>query len=453
MDGKKTGRPPHVLWLLVAAAMGLRLAAVAVVDGPDLVPASESGLTAANWVAGRGYSFDFYGYRSDSPLQSFMPPLFTAVVAACLLTPWPAAVFHVLQAVLSTLTVLLIYLVGERLAGRAVGLLAAGLTAVYPPFLVLVDQPTVPALNTFLLALWLWAVLCLAGETGRSRPTAWAALAGLALGLCALSRPSAVSLLAVTLVALWLAPGARVRQWAVPALVTAVVLGLTVAPWLARGLWVHGRPVWISTNGGFSFWNGNNPFTTGSAFDVRVDDLEAYAPGSISTADAGPIVQVKPYPLPLELRDSVATLDEVALDRALYRSAFGFIREQPGRWLGLLGQKLASLWWFRPNVGRSSGFYQEAWIGPYRLLYAAVLVTAGTGLLVSLKNWRRYVPLYGLFLTGSAVYVAYNAITRYRWEMEPFLLVLAALALVTAARQLAAWRPARACLGAWGGRR
>jgi len=37
------------------------------------------------------------------------------------------------------------------------------------------------------------------------------------------------------------------------------------------------------------------------------------------------------------------------------------------------------------------------------------------------------------YLTG--VYVAYHAITRYRWEMEPYVLVLAALALVTGWRR------------------
>jgi 4-amino-4-deoxy-L-arabinose transferase-like glycosyltransferase len=433
MDGR-AALPSRWLGLILFVALGLRLAALAVLHGPDLVTASESGVTAANWVAGRGYTFDFYGYRAAHPLASFMPPLFTALVAMCLLTPWPAAAMGGMQVVLSTLTVLLIYLAAEQLAGRAVGLAAAALTAVYPPFLVLVDQPTVPVLNTFLLALWLWATLRLADAEDAGRQAAWAVLAGLAVGLSVLSRPSALVLLGVTAAALWLWPARRSRRWR-PALIAAAAMGLILAPWLVRGVWVHGRPVWISTNGGFSFWNGNNPFTTGSAFDVRVADLEAYTGGE-STALPGdePVVQVKPYPLPLELRGTAATLNEVALDRALYRSAFRFVREQPGRWVRLLGQKLVSLWWFRPNLGRSSGFYQEAWILPYRVMYGAVLAATAAGLVLSLHEWRRYVAIYGLFLASSAVYVAYNAITRYRWEMEPIMLILAAVALVAAVR-------------------
>jgi len=452
----------RTMWVLLAVAVCLRLAALIVFHGPDLVSASESGLTAANWVAGRGHTFDFYGYRAANPLRSFMPPLFTAVVAACLATPWPEIAFGIVQVALSSLTVLLVYLIAARLAGPTVGLAAAVLTAVYPPFLILADQNTVPVLNTFLLALWLWATICLIDQGGRR----WAALAGLALGLNILSRPSTVGLLGVMFVGLWLRPKGyagplaavpqrersgqpkewttRSKNWWRPAIMVAAVMGLTVAPWLARDLLVHRRFVWISTNGGFNFWVGNNPFTTGSCFDVVIADLAAYSGDAVAAPDGATIVQVKPYPLPLELRDTAATLDEVALDRALYGASLAFIRAHPGRWLGLLAQKAVSLWWFRPNIGRSSGFYQESWIFPYQVLYTGVLIAAVFGLVLSLKEWRRHVVPCGMLAYLTVVYVAYHAITRYRWEMEPYVLVLAALALVTGWRRVSPALPWKA---------
>ena len=286
----------------------------------------------------------------------------------------------------------------------------------------------------------------------------WAALAGLALGLNILSRPSSAGLLGVMLLGLWLRPGghagplaavlertgrgrlkrwgARLGSWPRPAAVVVATMGLTVAPWVARDLVVHRRFVWISTNGGLNFWVGNNPFTTGSCFDVVIADLAGYSGEAVAAAEGASIVQVKPYPLPLELRDTAATLDEVALDRALYRASFSFIRADPQRWLGLLAQKLVSLWWFRPNIGLSSGFYEEGWILPYKILYSGVLAAALAGLVLSAKRWRRYVLLYGTFAYLTAVYVVYHAITRYRWEMEPYLLVLAALALVAGWRRV-----------------
>ena len=457
---------PRIMWAVLTMAVCLRLAALIAFHGPDLVSASESGLTAANWVAGRGHTFDFYGYRAASPLQSFMPPLFTAVIAASLMTPWPEIAFGIVQVVLSSLTVLLVYLISARLTGPNVGLLAAMLATVYPPFLILVDQNTVPVLNTFLLALWLWATIRLIDRGGRLS----AAIAGLALGLNILSRPSTVGLLAVMLLGMWLRPkaqagplaavptsgspgvpvertkgewsgrprdfGIRLRNWWRPAVMVVAAAGLTVAPWLARDLLVHHRFVWISTNGGFNFWVGNNPFTTGSCFDVRIADLASYSGETVAAPAGASISQVKPYPLPLELRDTAATLDEVALDRALYGASLAFIRARPGRWLGLLAQKFVSLWWFRPNIGRSSGFYEESWILPYQLLYAGLLVAAGVGLVLSFKHWRQHIVPYGMLAYLTAVYVAYHAITRYRWEMEPYVLVLAALALVAGWRRV-----------------
>jgi 4-amino-4-deoxy-L-arabinose transferase-like glycosyltransferase len=424
---------PLSVWGLVLVALLMRLAASWVFDGPDLVPASESGLTAANWVSGRGYTFDLYGYRTEQPLQSFMPPLFTTIVAGCLLTPWPEATLGFLQVVLSSVTVLLVYLIGSRLAEPTVGITASALCVVYPPFLVLVDQPTVPVLNTFLLGLFLWfSIRLLEGFEFK-----WAALTGLTLGLCVLSRPTFGGLLGVLIIALWLKKGNLGRSWWWAAILAAAIMALTISPWLLRNWWVQGRPVGVSTNGGFTFWNGNNPFTTGFGFDVVLDDLEAYSGETIEVADGIEIVEVKPYPLPLELRDSAGSMDEVALDRAFYQAAFQAIRQDPRRWAHLTLEKAIGLWWFRPNIGLSSGFYQEAWILPYKIIYVIVLLLAITGLAISFRSWRRYVLLYGVLLYLSLAYIVFNVITRYRWEMKPYLFIFTALALVRAGRWLA----------------
>ena len=98
---------PAAIWLLLLGALLLRLLALWAFDGPNLISSSESGLTAQNWVSGRGYTFDFYGYRMEWPLQSFMPPLFTVLIAGCLLTPWPQVFFDAVQILLSSFTVLL----------------------------------------------------------------------------------------------------------------------------------------------------------------------------------------------------------------------------------------------------------------------------------------------------------------------------------------------------------
>ena len=427
---------PYMVWGLVLVALLLRLVALSVFHGPDLVSASESGLTAANWVAGQGYTFDLYGYRTEHPCQSFMPPLFTSVVAGCLLTPWPEVSMGLVQALLSSLTVLLVFLIARSLADSAVGITAAALSAAYPPFLVLVDQPTVPVLNTFLLGLLFWFSIQLLQSLDRK----WAVLAGLTLGLCVLSRPTFAGVFGILPIALWLARAHCSGRWWRATVLVAAVMALIISPWLIRNWWVQGRLVGVSTNGGFTFWNGNNPFTTGFGFDVVVDDLQAYSGEIVEAAEGTEIAEVKPYPLPLELRESVGSLGEVELDRAFYKAAFGYISQEPGRWAATTLKKVVGLWWFRPNIGMSSGFYQEAWISPYKILYSIVLFLGVVGLVISFRKWRRYVLLYGVITYLTVAYVAYNVITRYRWEMKPYLLIFAALALVRAGRWFAVRR-------------
>ena len=421
---------PRAIWVLVIGALFLRLLALCAIEGPDLISASESGVTAHNWVSSRGYTFDFYGYRVEHPLQSFMPPLFTIVVAGCLLTPWPEVVFGAVQIVLSSLTVLLVYLIAAQLSDRTVGFVAAAMTAVYPPFVILLSQRTASVLNAFLLGVWLWLSI----KVVRTRDPRWAVLVGAVLGLSILSRPSFMGLLVVLLVALWLTQPEQDRGWGRAACVIVGFAALVIAPWMARNWAIYGRPGFISTNGGFNLWITNNPFSTGSAFDVVVSDLEAYTGKAVLAPDGATVVMVMPPVLPLELAERVDALDEIALDRAFYRAAFAFIRQQPRHWIGLLARKLVSLWWFRPNIGRSGGTYEEAWILPYQMLYATVLLFSSVGFILSLRHWRNYLVLYGTFAYLTLVYVFYNVITRYRWEMEPYILILASLALVQAWR-------------------
>ena len=65
-----------------------------------------------------------------------------------------------------------------------------------------------------------------------------------------------------------------------------------------------------------------------------------------------------------------------------------------------------------------------------------VLMLTIVGLSISFRSWRRYVLLYGVFVYLTVAYVAFNVITRYRWEIKPYLFIFTALALVQAGRWL-----------------
>jgi tetratricopeptide (TPR) repeat protein len=167
---------------------------------------------------------------------------------------------------------------GLRLAGLLTGLLGLGLLAglawrrleagARPWLLLLIGssgawiyfEPML--LIVHWLIVWLLAALWLhliAVETGRRR---WAAAAGLALGLAAISRPTALLLLPVLL---WPAAAERLQglgAWRRRALAGLLALALPLA---AVG-WINGWPssgVLIASQGGVNLWIGNNPQADG----------------------------------------------------------------------------------------------------------------------------------------------------------------------------------------------
>jgi hypothetical protein len=212
----------------------------------------------------------------------------------------------------------------------------------------------------------------------------------------------------------------------------------TLLPWTLRNYHLHGQLVFLSTNGGFTFWNGNNPFTTGNAFDVYIDKARDYLGAEIGEGvGEEAIIDLRPYPLPHEVTPHVHRLSELELDRALYQAGWRFIRENPHQWLALTKTKVLSFWWFRPHMGKSRAdlgehglVYDPRWIVPYKLLYATLVPFFLGGLALSLRRWRIFALFHLLFAYLTVVYSAFNVMTRYRWEIEPYILLFAIAAIV-----------------------
>ena len=55
------------------------MAALQVVEPVPSLRVTESGMVTDNMAKGKGFTFELCGTRSDNPLLSFMPPLFTAI--------------------------------------------------------------------------------------------------------------------------------------------------------------------------------------------------------------------------------------------------------------------------------------------------------------------------------------------------------------------------------------
>ena len=119
---------------------------------------------------------------------------------------------RLVMAVLSTLVVVVVFLIGRRLAGPWAGLIGAALTAVYPPAIfyagLLMGEPLAMLTVASAILAFLWAA-----DDGRS-PWAWA-LPGALFGLTAFLRPEYLfltALFALLAVAGGRAPAERVAR-------------------------------------------------------------------------------------------------------------------------------------------------------------------------------------------------------------------------------------------------
>ncbi|HUI48739.1 MAG TPA: glycosyltransferase family 39 protein [Acidimicrobiia bacterium] len=322
---------------------------------------------------------------------------------------------------LGTVLVGLIGLLGRRIAGDSVGLVAAGIAAISPNIWVndgLVMSETLTALTVvaaMLATLW-W----------RDKPS-WRRAAAVG-AICAIATLARVEF--VLLVPL-LAIGAALtmpRPWAerakLAAVATAVAL-VVLAPWVGFNLTRFHDPTFVSTNDGLTLAGANcDPVYHGSAT----------AFWSLSCA-------ANPPPG-----------DQSQASSALRRRGLDYMRAHLGRLPVVVAARIGRTWsLFRPldMVKLNTGEDREEWVTRLGLVvYYPTLLLAIAG---SVVLWRRRASRFALWvLLVPPIIVTLNTMatygqTRFRAGAEPSLALLAAVGAVAIVRRLR--RPARAHAG------
>jgi hypothetical protein len=318
---------------------------------------------------------------------------------------------RVVNALLGTLAVALVGLIATHFWSRRVALTAMGVLAVDLP-LILVGGSLMS--ETLFVALVLGAVLAALQSRAASRPIAWAAGAGVLIGLATLTRATApVLALPLALAVAWRSPR---RPAAAGVLVVA--MALTVAPWTARNaVQMH---AFIPVSDFLGSW------VAGTYNDQARADKDH--PGSSQTFVRGEF-------------DDLDGVPEVERQRELTRRGLNYAADHPGyvaqvllhntmRLLNLEG----SSWWRRQARGMSMPRRAaDPAAYAFHVLALLALVGAFTPAARRAPAWFWLVPI----LLFASVIFAGSAL-RYRAPVEPFLALLAALALTEPGRRRAA---------------
>lgn len=338
----------------------------------------------------------------------YLSPLYVYFLAGVFSTGGSLLTARILQIVLGSLAVGLIYLVGREWFDRRVALLGAALlilTGFVTFSEVLILQS---ALDPFLVALSLYLVS--RGWRGGAR---WPlAASGAALGLLALNRPNALVYSVIAAGLLGLASrgsetGARagahrrLLRGMVPVAVLITVLGANAL----RNYLASGEAILISSHGGLNFYIGNNAAATGTY--QPVPGVSASVAGQVR--DATRVAEAA--------RGRPLSAGEVS--RYFYEEALRWTGEHPGDAVKLTVRKAAVLL-NRVDVplNYSYAFYRDEtallrvlFVGPL-LLFPLGLVGLIAGIPARRRAdywiWASFVPLYGLSV------IAFFVSDRYR---------------------------------------
>lgn len=167
---------------------------------------------------------------------------------------------YIANAVLSTVTVAVVYAIGLTLFDRRTALLGALAAAVWPGQIYFSSLALSEPLFTLLFTT-AFLLIVVTPRAGAWRGTVLLAL-GVMIGLAALTRGQALVLLPLALAA-WGMAGYRWRPAVAWVTLAAIGAAVVIAPWVVRNDHQLGSPVLIATNLGPNLWIGNHDDATG----------------------------------------------------------------------------------------------------------------------------------------------------------------------------------------------
>ncbi len=325
------------------------------------------------------------------------------------------------QAVLGTITVGLVGLVALEAIGSAGALAALAIAAFYPVLIELSGALVAENLMTAFVLAAVWATLR-ALRAGRRR-AAWIAAAGVSTGLATLTHENA-ALIAIPLAfGLWTGrPRGSLRALAAPALLIATA-AVTIAPWTIRNAIVLHRFIPVSDETGITLVGTYN---RASAANQRL-----------------PYKWRLYYAIPGERRLVIDAghMSEPALGNRLFNQAFGYIGHHPLAPLVVAYHntrrmlELTGTFAWRASTDAIDLPRGLAAAGVVSFWLLALLAVAGslTAVARGAPRWLWAIPA----LLALSVVLVNVETPRFREPIEPFLILLASCALVTAARILA----------------
>jgi len=325
---------------------------------------------------------------------------------------------RIVQALLGSVSCVLVFLACGKLFSRAAAITAGLLLAFYAPAIFFDGVIDKSVLDIFLLSLLVWLLLRAASLPYWRQ---WLA-AGALLGLLGLSRENALVLALV--VPLWIALYFSAQSLQIRAAwIGAFVVGLllVLVPVGLRNLAVGGEFTLTTSQLGANFFIGNNPGADGTYGSVHNIIGEPHLEG----ADASRLAE----------RETGRKMTPGEASDFWLKKSWTYIRSEPLQWGRLLAKKWLMVWNAR-EVEDSDDFYiysqwsallgALAWITHFGVLAPL----AAVGLWASRRRWRTLWLLYAMIASLALSVAVFYVFGRYRFPLVPLLALFAGAGIV-----------------------
>jgi 4-amino-4-deoxy-L-arabinose transferase-like glycosyltransferase len=397
-------QPRTFVLLLVLGAFHFRLGTVLAFRDIQEAPTGEISnddvqfnRLALNLVQGYGYKV-----TPDRPLTSFRAPGFPFVLAGLYaITGENPVAAYVFFCLLGATACVLTYALAREVLAEATARLAGVLAAIYLPHAYLATTFTSENVYIPCLALGLWAFARFMNQN----VTGLLGAAGLALGWATLTRPGAMLLLPMLLgLLVWNDVRLKRLRPLSYVLFTTAFLGV-ILPWTVRNHAVHGKWILVATNGGTTFWGGNN--------DLVLNERKHYGYWVPSTQ------------LPDRAKIDGAA-NEVERDEIEWQLGKDWVREHWTSMPLLELYKFARLWWL-PDIGPGRRWLRILGYVPFLLLLLVFALRC---------VWRKtcWTPAWQVLHAGTlglfATALIFCGEPRYRDAHLPVLMIYAALGVM-----------------------
>jgi len=335
----------------------------------------------------------------------FMSPLYPYFLSAVYrILGRDLLLVRVIQAGIGSATAAMAYLIGHRVFGNRVGVIAGLVTACYGALVFYDGSILITPLLVFLNSLCLYLLI-----RADDRGTQWLyALAGVSLGLAGIGKATALAFAPVAALWIWFSWRRNRTGRALAVLLFALGVILVVAPVTVRNLVVANDFVMVTSNGGLNFYIGNSEISTGGY--VKPEGLDIVSdPDGESIAEAAVGRELKP--------------SEVSA--FWYGRSRSYIGEDPGGWMRLLVRKLSFAMSSYELPQLENYYFQKRYSGLLALPLPGFALVAPLGLLGIVLAWRRrQARLLALFFASyMATVVAFFVVARYRLPVVPVLAV------------------------------